>query len=140
MVAVGTRALALVICGLGLAACSSFDAFRPKPTTTVLLIQSSPPGAEARTSLGETCRTPCTMQIGAGNDFTVSFALNGYVPQTLTVHSTMSEGGFMTAPAPLLTPAPLYATLEPVAPQANAQKPPPRQRSRPAAAASEVRQ
>jgi hypothetical protein len=47
---------ALVICGLGLAACGSsqtlpgLDAFKPKPTTTALLIQSNPDGADARSS------------------------------------------------------------------------------------------
>jgi hypothetical protein len=104
----------------------SFNAFKSKPTTTLLLIQSSPAGAEARTSLGKTCHTPCTMQIGAAEDFTVSFTLDGYVPQTLTVHSTMSGGGFMTAPSPVLNPGSLFATLEPVTPR-QAQKPPRRQ-------------
>jgi hypothetical protein len=98
-----------------------FDAFKPKPTTTLLLIQSSPSNAEARTSLGKTCRTPCTMLIGAAGDFTVSFTLDKYMPQTLTVHSTMSEGGYTTAPSPVLDPASLSVTLEPVA--AQAQKP-----------------
>jgi hypothetical protein len=116
-----------------------FDALKPKPTTTLLLIQSTPPGAEARTSLGKTCRTPCTMLIGSGEDFTVSFALNGYMPQTLTVHSTMSEGGFMTAASPVLNPASLFATLEPVTPQASPRKPS-RQRPGPAAAAAGVQQ
>ena len=140
--AASNRALGIVICSLGLASCSSFampgfDAFKPKPTTTVLLIQSTPAGAEARTSLGQTCRTPCTMQIGAADDFTVSFALNGYMPQTLTVHSTMSEGGFTTAPSPVLDPASLFATLEPVTPQA--QKPS-RQHPRSAAAGAGAHQ
>src|ERR1700751_6041304 len=82
-----TRAVALVSCGLGLAACSGLDlgldVFTVKPTTTVLTIESSPPGAEARTSLGGTCRTPCTLPIASAGDFTVSYALNGYQPQTL---------------------------------------------------------
>jgi hypothetical protein len=117
----------------------SFDAFKSKPTTTLLLIQSTPPGAEARTSLGKTCHTPCTMQIGSGEDFTVSFSLNGYMPQALTVHSTMSGGGFTTAPSPVLNPASLFATLEPVAPQANPRKPS-RPRPGPAAAAAGAQQ
>lgn len=142
--AVGKRVLAVAICGVGLASCSSvampsFDAFKEKPTTTLLLIQSSPSGAEARTSLGQTCRTPCTMQIGAADDFTVSFGLDGYMPQTLTVHSTMSEGGFMTAPSPVLKPASLFPVLEPVAPKIGAQKPS-RQRPRPAVAGAGTQQ
>jgi hypothetical protein len=125
-------AFALVIIGIALARCSSmpgFDAMKQKPENTFLLIQSNPSGAEARSSLGATCHTPCTMSIGAGNDFTVSYTLDGYVPQTVTVHSTMSTGGFMSAPSPTLNPNPVFATLEPVAPQAKASKPPTRPRS-----------
>jgi hypothetical protein len=138
------RTLAVVIFSVGLASCSSvampgFNAFKPKPTTTLMLIQSTPPGAEARTSLGKTCRTPCTMLIGSGEDFTVSFSLNGYIPQTLTVHSTMSEGGFTTAPSPVLNPSSLFATLEPVTPQASPRKPS-RQSPGPAAAAAGTQQ
>jgi PEGA domain len=122
------RVLALVICGLGLEACSSsslpgFDAFKPKPTTTELLIQSNPAGVDARSSLGGTCRTPCTMAIGTAGDFTISFAHDGYEPQTRTVHSTMSEGGFTTAPLPVLAPDPVFVMLEPQAKGAVRQRP-----------------
>jgi hypothetical protein len=102
------RALTLVMCGLGLVACSSmpgFDLLKPKPTTTVLLIQSDPASAEARSSLGETCRIPCTMAIGTAGDFTIGFARDGHEPQAVTVHSTMSEGDYMTAPSPVLDPS-----------------------------------
>jgi hypothetical protein len=109
------RAFALVMCGFGLAACSSFEAFKAKPATTVLRIESNPSGVDARTSLGRTCPTPCTMTIGAAGDFTISFAQDGYVPQTITVHSTMSEGSFMTGPSPVLDPNPVVVTLEPAA-------------------------
>ena len=134
------RTFALVMCGFGLAACSSmpgFNAFKPKPTTTVLLIQSSPAGVDARSSLGGTCRTPCTMAIGAAGDFTIGFARDGYEPQTVTVHSTMSEGGYMTAASPDLDPNSVYVTLEPLPPT----KPPKqaaKQRAQPPAATSRV--
>jgi hypothetical protein len=134
------RAVAVVTCSLALAACSSaatpsFDAFTPKPRGALLIVESSPSGAEARASLGKTCHTPCSMLIGAADDFTVSFALDGYVPQTLTVHATMSESVLMlTVPSPTLDPAYLFAKLEPVAPQASPRKPS-RQRPGPAAAA-----
>jgi len=108
------RAFTLMMCGLGLAACSSmpgFDLLKPKPTTTVLLIQSDPASAEARSSLGGTCRTPCTMAIGTAGDFTIGVARDGHEPQTVTVHSTMSEGDYMTAPSPVLEPSTVYVTL-----------------------------
>ena len=74
----GSGVVAVAVASLSLASCSSvsapsFSAFKPKPTTTLLLIESNPAGAEAKTSLGQSCRTPCTMQIGAANDFTVAF-------------------------------------------------------------------
>jgi hypothetical protein len=121
---------ALVICGLGLAACGTsqtipgLDAFKPKPTTTALLVQSNPDGADARSSLGGTCRTPCTMAIASAGDFTLSFAHDGYEPQTVTVHSTMSEGGYTTPASPTLDPNVVSVALKPQAKQAARQRPP----------------
>jgi hypothetical protein len=100
-----------------------FDALKPKPTTTLLLIESNPAGALAKTSLGPSCRTPCTLKIGSGNDFTVAFTLDGYVPQTLTVHSTMSKGDWSTGPSPIFEPGSLFPTLERDKPPAVARKP-----------------
>jgi hypothetical protein len=134
----GRRAAGVAIAGVGLASCSSismpsmsmpswsmpgFDSFKPKPTTTLLLIESNPGGAQAKTSFGKTCTTPCTMQVGEGNDFTVTFTLDGYMPQTLTVHSTMSAGDFTTGPSPVLNPGSLFPTLERAKPPAVARKP-----------------
>jgi PEGA domain len=123
------RVLAVVICGFGLAACSSsmpsFSALKPKPTTTTLLIQSNPPGAEARSSLGKTCATPCTIPIGTAGDFTISFTRDGYEPRTITVHSTMPEGDYMTPVSPTLDPNVVSVALEPQAKQAARQRPQP---------------
>ena len=134
--------IAIPLCGLGLVACtgsdlSSFDAFTPKPTTTVLTIESTPPGAEARTSLGANCRTPCKLPIASPDDFTVSYALDGYQPQTVTVHSSLPSTGFsatalpsgmfppsFSASAPVFDPNPVIATLQPVPPAT----PPPNKR------------
>ena len=121
---------ALATCGLGLAACSSsqaipgLDAFKPKPTTTALPIQSNPDGADAQSSLGGTCRTPCTMAIATAGDFTLSFARDGYEPQTVTVHSTMSEGGYTTPASPTLDPNVVSVVLKPQAKQPARQRPP----------------
>jgi hypothetical protein len=114
------RTYVLVICGCGMTACSSYtmpgiNALKPKPTTTSLLIQSEPSGTEARSSLGGTCRTPCTMAIGTTGDFTISFVRDGYETQTVTVNSTMSGGGYMTAPSPVFNPSPVFVTLQPAA-------------------------
>ena len=57
-----SRVIAVAACGFILAACSmsmpSLDFFRSAPPTEVLRIESEPPGADARTAEGQTCRTP----------------------------------------------------------------------------------
>jgi hypothetical protein len=118
----------------------SFDAFKPKPRGALLIVESNPSGAEARASLGNRCHTPCSLLIGAADDFMVSFTLDGYMPQTLTVHSTMSESVLMlTVPEPVLEPAYLLAKLEPVKLDASPPKPL-RQRPGPAAAGAGAQQ
>lgn len=123
------RALAVAIAGLSVASCSStstpsyFNAFKQKPTTTLLLIESNPAGARAQTSFGKTCTTPCTMQVGESSDFTVTFALAGYVPQTLSVHAQMSGSGWTTSPSPVFDPPSLFPTLEKEKSPAIARKP-----------------
>jgi hypothetical protein len=91
-----------------------------RPAAVSLTIESDPPGADARTSLGATCRTPCVVQVVADREFTVSYALNGFVPQAVTVvprAPDMSTHDF-GAPAPVaeLTPNPVYAQLQPAPP------------------------
>src|SRR5260370_12975434 len=49
-------------------------------------VESDPPGAEARASTGgAACRTPCRLNVAADGPFTVTVALNGYVPQSVPV-------------------------------------------------------
>jgi hypothetical protein len=121
-----TRVIGVVATGLALAACSSWspslDMFSTKPTTVMLTIESDPPGAEARTSLGGLCRTPCTQQVPVANEFTVSYALNGYTPQSVTVRPAASGS--------TVEPNPVLASLQSAAPPPKA---PPKKRKRPAA-------
>jgi hypothetical protein len=137
----GSQLLAVVIAGLGLASCSStstpsptptsgsapsksyFDAFKQKPASTVMLIESNPAGAQAKTSFGKACTTPCTLLIGESTDFTVTFTLAGYVQQTLPVHATMKPAGWTDPPAPAFDPPSLFPTLEKDTPPAVARKP-----------------
>jgi hypothetical protein len=123
-VILGRRSVAVAIAGLGFASCSTAatDVFKQKPVTTLMLIESNPAGATAKTSLGQSCKTPCTMQIGADSDFTVTFTLDGYVPQTLPVQAKMSGGGWMDSPSPVLTPGSLFPTLQPATPSTGARR------------------
>jgi len=122
-----TRVIVMMACGLGLASCTSwmpsFDMFAPKPTSAMLSIESDPPGAEARTSLGNVCRTPCTQQVPLSGDITINYALNGYVPMTMTVRTTGADSGAQ------LDPNPVFAEMKPVGPPPK--PPPPKRRPRP---------
>jgi hypothetical protein len=48
---------------------------------------SEPPGATARTNVEQECVTPCDLQIGKKVSFDVTFALDGYKAQTVSVVS-----------------------------------------------------
>ena len=86
-----SRVIAIAACGLLLAACSmsmpSMDFFRSGPATEVLRIESEPPGADARTAEGQSCRTPCELTVPATGEVAISFALQGYNPQTINVRA-----------------------------------------------------
>ena len=89
-----------------------------------LTIESDPPGADVRTSVGATCRTPCMIPVPADREFTVTYTLNGYLSQTIPVRPRQTDvtrpdvesGGAATAAE--LTPNPVYAQLEPAPPPA----------------------
>lgn len=113
-----------------------------------LTIESDPPGADARTSLGASCRTPCMIPVPADQSFTVTYSLNGYLPQSIPVGprgageaaydvaggTTETYGNVAMAE---LSPNPVYAQLQPAPPPAPSRKgrgrakpkapPPPRQ-------------
>ena len=80
------RVIAIVSGALALAACSSLDLdlgrFKPAPAMETVSFESQPPGAEAKVSNGQTCRTPCALALPSGGPYTVSFVLNGYQPAT----------------------------------------------------------
>src|SRR5262249_9073856 len=83
------RVIVLTAWGLSLAPCSaampSLDFLKSAAQSETLAIESVPPGAEAKTSLGQSCRTPCQLAVQPGSEFSVTFALSGYQTQTVSV-------------------------------------------------------
>ena len=128
-----SRVIAVVACGFTLAACTaslpSLDLFRSSPPSEALRIESEPPGAEARTSQGQTCRTPCELTVTGVGDVSVTVALGGYQPQTVSLRSERSE-------SPKLSPNPLYVELQ-LVPPAPGKKRPPARKKKPATAAAQ---
>jgi hypothetical protein len=126
------RVVAIAACGMSLAACSSlpnwmqFDTpsfMKSAPAATTMQFESEPSGAEARTSLGQSCRTPCTQAVTA-NEFTVSFSLPGYQSQTVPVRVVAAADG-ADAEGARLVPNPVFVELQPGAPPAPMKKPAP---------------
>jgi hypothetical protein len=118
------RVIAIVSGGLALAACSStpewmsLDALKPKPAMDTVQFESVPPGAEAKTSSGETCRTPCSLALPANSTMTVTFTLAGYLPATENI-----EPVSMGTELPALNPNPVTVELTPAAPPPTSVKP-----------------
>jgi hypothetical protein len=114
-----SRLIVVVAWGLMLAACSAtmpnlnLDFMKSSPQAETLAIKSEPPGAEAKTSLGQSCLTPCQLSVQPGSEFSVMLALRGYQPQTVSVRPE-AEGA--TAP-PRLRPNPVHVDLQAVTPK-----------------------
>jgi PEGA domain len=119
------RVIAIVSGGLALAACSSFnlDAFKPAPVLETVRFESQPPGAEAKVSNGQTCRTPCALALPAGGPYTVTFTLNGYQPEADQIE-LVSMGDNTSR----LQPNPVLAALTPAAPPPPAKRKPVRKK------------
>jgi hypothetical protein len=100
------KVIGLVVCGFTLAACSgsALDFLKSSPPTTALRFESVPPGAEVKVS-GQSCRTPCELKVEVA-ELSATFALKGYQPQTVAVHSEKS-----LLSAPQFTPNPVHAEL-----------------------------
>jgi len=105
--------------------------FSSAPPSGTLKIESAPPGAEARVSTGPTCRTPCSLPVPGTGEFTVSFALPGYLPQTIPVRALPPEFQFGAPATVRFDPSPVVAQLEPAPPP-----PPVKKRKKPAKTAT----
>jgi hypothetical protein len=106
------RVIAILGGALVLSACSSMpDWMKPAPTMDAVRFESDPPGAEARTSNGQTCQTPCGLALPVETPLTVTFTLNGYQPVTENIEPIMTTGI-----APQMRPNPVTVALTPALP------------------------
>jgi hypothetical protein len=77
----------------------SLDFLKSSPQTEALAIETEPPGAEAKASTGQSCRTPCQLTVQPGGELSVTLALNGYQPQTVSIRE--ADGTSKLAPNPV---------------------------------------
>ncbi len=135
-----SKARALVPAGFALLLCACsgwprgagfglFGSTPAMPATASIDLDSDPQGAEAKTSLGATCQTPCALEVPTSGAFSVTFTHEGYTAQTVPVQ-VQSDQEKATVK---FTPNPVFAQLGP-APGAK-KKPAAKRPAKPATAA-----
>jgi len=113
------RVVAIAFTGASLAGCSSLslDSFKSAPPLVKVALESAPPGADATTSLGPACKTPCSIDVPAPDaGFSVTFAMPKFQPVTVPVQVIRSPGDFASPPTTVVEPSPVFAELQPAAP------------------------
>jgi hypothetical protein len=117
------RVIAIAAAGISLAGCSSFsmgDYFKstpPAPPTVQVQFDSTPQGADARTSVGPSCKTPCTIPVPVPDGgFSVTYSMAGFQPATVPVQATKIPGDFTTPASVTIDPNPVFAELRPAGP------------------------
>jgi hypothetical protein len=119
-----------IICSLWLSGCATLTRGTTEPYTVI----SDPPGAEATFSSGESCLTPCTVDMKRKTSFNVTIKKSGYLPVDVAVESQTCDEGRVAMAGNLilvgslvwfgvdqatgatreLTPNPCAITLEPL--------------------------
>lgn len=89
-----TSLLLGIICSLWLSGCATLT----RGTTEAYTVISDPPGAAVTFSSGESCLTPCTVDMKRKTSFNVTIKKPGYLPVDVDVESqTCDEGRVATA-------------------------------------------
>jgi hypothetical protein len=120
------RVIAIAATAITLGGCSSFstDYFKPTPPTMQIQLESTPPGAEARTSIGPSCKTPCSVTVVVPEGgFSVSYTLNQFQPVTIPVQVSGSPGNFFAPGTTKVDPNPVVAQLQPIVPPKSVHQP-----------------
>jgi hypothetical protein len=143
------RALAIAVTATSLAGCSSFSsgdylsAFKSAPPSIQVQIESTPAGADARTSLGPGCKTPCSVTVTPGDgvtSFLVNYSMAGRQPAGVPVNVVHIDGGMFSSNTVKTEPNPVVVELQPVGPPPKPAKPMRPKRRKPAAAPADADQ
>ena len=113
----------MTVAAITLGGCSSFSMdnyssyFKSTPATIQVQLESTPPGADARTSIGPGCKTPCAVTLlPPESGFTVSYALQGTEGATVPVQVIREPGGTFSSDTFKVSPNPVFAELRPAGP------------------------
>src|SRR3954447_25454519 len=134
------RVFAIAVAGASLAGCSSLpslDYFKPAPQLVPVQLESAPPGADATTSLGPGCKTPCSVSVPAPDaGFAVTFNLPRFQPVTVPVQVIRNPGDFSNPATTIIEPSPVFAELRPTGPPPRAKPMRPKRPKKPKPAAA----
>ncbi|WP_439924888.1 hypothetical protein [Nitrobacter sp. JJSN] len=122
------RFIVIAVAGVSLAGCSSLDTFKSAPPNVTVQLDSVPSGADARTSQGQSCKTPCSVEVPAAEGFSVSYTLANYQPLTVPVQVTRQPGDFTSPATTTVDPNPVVGELQPVTPSKPVRKKPRKRR------------
>ncbi len=81
--------LAVAFVALTAAGCATVT----RGTTNQVTFTSEPPEAAVRTSVGHSCKTPCTLEISRKAEFVATFELDGHKKQEVTVATRIAGAG-----------------------------------------------
>jgi hypothetical protein len=124
------RVIVVALAGASLAGCSSlsWDSLKGAPVTVQVQLDSVPSGAEAKTSAGPGCKTPCSVAVPVSDaGFTVTYTMNKFQPTTVQVQVINNPGDFTTPPSTVIDPNPVVAELKPAGPPPKAIRAKPKQ-------------
>ena len=113
------RVIVVALAGASLAGCSSFswDSLKSAPPVVQVQLDSVPSGADAKTSAGPGCKTPCSVAVPAdAAGFTVTYTMNKFQPATVQVQVINNPGDFTTPASTTIDPNPVVAELTPAGP------------------------
>ena len=86
---VGFRATALFGAATLLAGCATVT----RGLDSQIQVRSEPAGAEVRTSLSQTCTTPCTLKVSRKDEFSVLISKDGFKPVEVEVMNRIAGEG-----------------------------------------------
>jgi hypothetical protein len=117
------RVIAIAVAGASLGGCSSMpsfsvgDYFKSTPPAIQVQLESQPAGADAKTSLGPGCKTPCSVSVPAPDTgFTVTYLLPRFEPATVQVNVIRNPGDFTNPATTVTDPNPVFVELRPAGP------------------------
>lgn len=136
------RVFAIAVAAASLGGCSSMpsfslDYFKSTPPAIQVQLESTPPGADAKTSLGPSCKTPCSVSVPAPDaGFSVTYTLNRFQSATVPVQVIRNPGDLTTPASTTTDPNPVFAELQPAGPPPKASHKPMHKPKKPKSAAA----